>query len=36
LGNSDQYQTVEVNIYFPPDSVKWEPLIKGSHQYTFS
>ena len=34
LAESDQYQTVEENIYFPPQSVKWEYLTEGDKQYT--
>ncbi len=34
LAESDDYQMVEGNIYFPPDSVKWEYLEDGDRQYT--
>ena len=34
LAESDDYQLVEGNIYFPPASVKWEYLKNGNKQYT--
>ncbi len=34
LAESDNYQMVEGNIYFPPDSVKWEYLQDGDREYT--
>ena len=34
LAESEDYQMVEGNIYFPPDSVKWEYLQDGDRQYT--
>ncbi len=34
LAESDGYELVEGNIYFPPESVKWEYLKPGSRQYT--
>ncbi len=34
LAESDQYEMVEGNVYFPHDSVKWEYLSPGDRQYT--
>lgn len=34
LAESTEYQVVEGNIYFPPDSVKWEYFQDGDRQYT--
>lgn len=34
LAQSDNYQMVEGNVYFPPDSVKWEYLADGNRKYT--
>ena len=34
LAESDKYEVVEGNIYFPPDSVKWDYLRPGDRQYT--
>ncbi len=34
LAESDDYQMVEGNIYFAPDSVKWEYLQDGDREYT--
>ncbi len=34
LAESDQYEVVEGNIYFPPESVKWDYLSEGNRQYT--
>ena len=34
LAESDDYQFVEGNVYFPPGSVKWEYLKDGDRQYT--
>ncbi len=34
LAESENYPMVEGNIYFPPDSVKWEYLEDGDRQYT--
>ena len=34
LAESNGYETVEGNIYFPPSSVKWEYLKEGARQYT--
>lgn len=34
LAKSDKYEVVEGNIYFPPESVKWEYFNKGDRQYT--
>jgi len=33
LAQSDEYQLVEGNVYFPPDSVRWEYL-KDSDRHT--
>ena len=33
LADSDEYQVVEENIYFPPESVKWEYFKKGDREY---
>ncbi len=34
LAESNQYQKVEGNIYFPPESVNWENFTEGDRQYT--
>jgi uncharacterized protein (DUF427 family) len=34
LAESDKFKEVEGNIYFPPDSVKWDYLRLGEKQYT--
>jgi uncharacterized protein (DUF427 family) len=34
LAESDQYEMVEGNVYFPPESVKWDYLKPGDRQYT--
>ncbi len=34
LAESDKYEMVEGNVYFPPESVKWEYLTEGDRQYT--
>jgi uncharacterized protein (DUF427 family) len=34
LAESDQAILVEGNLYFPPDSVKWEYLKQGEVEYT--
>ncbi|MFC2018509.1 DUF427 domain-containing protein [Chloroflexota bacterium] len=34
LAESNDYETVEGNIYFPPSSVKWQYLKEGDRQYT--
>lgn len=34
LAESDDCVVVEGNIYFPPDSVKWDYLDKGDREYT--
>ena len=34
LAESDTYELVEGNVYFPPDSVKWDYLKPGDRQYT--
>jgi uncharacterized protein (DUF427 family) len=34
LAESDKYEVVEGNFYFPSESVKWEYLAKGDRQYT--
>lgn len=34
LAESDKYEVVEGNIYFPPESVKWQYLSPGDRQYT--
>ena len=34
LAESDKYEMVEGNVYFPPESVKWEYLSDGDRQYT--
>ncbi|MBI2328520.1 MAG: DUF427 domain-containing protein [Chloroflexi bacterium] len=34
LAESDKYEVVEGNIYFPPDSVKWEYFDRGDREYT--
>ena len=34
LAESDKYEVVEGNIYFPPESVKWDHFKEGDKQYT--
>ena len=34
LAESDQCKIVEENVYFPPESVKWQYFDKGDRQYT--
>ncbi len=34
LAESPEYKRVEGNIYFPPESVRWEYLQDGDRQYT--
>ncbi len=34
LAETDKYEMVEGNIYFPPDSIKWEYFKEGDRQYT--
>ncbi len=34
LAESDTYEEVEGNVYFPPESVKWDYLKPGDRQYT--
>jgi len=34
LAESADYQKVEGNVYFPPQSVKWEYFQDGDRQYT--
>ena len=34
LGESSDYKEVEGNIYFPPESVKWDYFQDGDKQYT--
>jgi uncharacterized protein (DUF427 family) len=34
LAESDKYKMVEGNVYFPPESVKWDYLKPGDKQYT--
>ena len=34
LAESDKYEMVEGNVYFPPESVKWEYFTEGDRQYT--
>jgi len=34
LAESDKYEVVEGNIYFPPKSVHWEFFSDGDRQYT--
>jgi uncharacterized protein (DUF427 family) len=34
LAESDKFEMVEGNVYFPPESVKWEYFSKGDRQYT--
>lgn len=34
LAESDKYEVVEGNIYFPPDSVNWDYFKPGDRQYT--
>ena len=34
LAESDMFEKVEGNVYFPPDSVHWDYLKPGDGQYT--
>lgn len=34
LAESDKYEEVEGNAYFPPKSVKWDYFKSGDRQYT--
>ena len=34
LAESDKYEMVEGNVYFPPDSVNWDYFKPGDRQYT--
>jgi uncharacterized protein (DUF427 family) len=34
LAESSRYQEVEGNVYFPPESVKWDYFKEGDRQYT--
>lgn len=34
LAESEEFEIVEGNVYFPPGSVKWEFLNRGDRQYT--
>ena len=34
LAESDTFETVEGNVYFPPESVQWDYLKPGDRQYT--
>jgi uncharacterized protein (DUF427 family) len=34
LAESDRIEMVEGNVYFPPESVKWEYFKEGDRQYT--
>ena len=34
LAESDKIEMVEGNVYFPPESVKWEYFKDGDRQYT--
>lgn len=34
LAESEMYEKVEGNVYFPPESVKWEYFTDGDRQYT--
>ncbi len=34
LAESDKYEVVEGNVYFPPDSVNWDYFKPGDRQYT--
>ena len=34
LAESDKYEEVEGNVYFPPESVKWDYFKSGDRQYT--
>ncbi len=34
LAKSDEYEMVEINVYFPPGSVNWDYLKPGDRQYT--
>ena len=34
LAESDKFEKVEGNVYFPPESVKWEYFRDGDKQYT--
>ena len=34
IAESDKYEMVEGNVYFPPESIKWEYFREGDRQYT--
>ena len=34
LAESDKYEMVEGNVYFPQESAKWEYFTEGDRQYT--
>ena len=34
LAETDKYEMVEGNVYFPPESVKWEYFKEGDRQHT--
>ena len=34
LAESDKFEEVEGNVYFPPESVRWDYLKPGDRQYT--
>ena len=34
LADSDKYEMVEGNVYFPPDSVNWDYFKPGDRKYT--
>ena len=34
IAESNKFEEVEGNVYFPPDSVKWDYLKPGDRQYT--
>jgi len=34
LAESDKYALVETNVYFPPDSVKWQYFTRSDRRYT--
>ena len=34
LAESDTFEIVEGNVYFPPESVQWDYLKPGDRQYT--
>ena len=34
LAESEKYEMVESNVYFPPDSINWQYFIKSGEKFT--